>query len=80
MLSANIEKFSNVAELVPRTYEILTKEEIRKLKKKTIGHGNMKMAEQQTGLTRNTIMKAREGGKITKNTAEKIRLFLNPTL
>lgn len=78
MLKANIEKVDNVAENMRRTYETLTRGEISKLRKRTIGHGNMKAAEEATGLTRNTIMKAREGGKITNMTASIIREYLNP--
>lgn len=77
MSSANIEKVSNVAENMPSLYDTLTKQEQGKLKKKTIGHGNMKAAEQTTGLTRGTIMKAREGGKILSKTANTLRTLIS---
>jgi len=76
MSSANIDKVSNVAENMPSLYDTLTKAEQKKLQKKTIGHGNMKAAEIATGLTRSTIMKAREGGKIMTITAITLRSFL----
>lgn len=76
MITANIEKVSNVAQNITRSYETLTKAEIKRLIRSTIGHGNMKAATEATGLTRNTLTKAREGGKILSTTAEKIRSYI----
>jgi 1-deoxy-D-xylulose 5-phosphate reductoisomerase len=77
MLSANIDKVSNVTENMPSLYDTLTKKEQRKLLNKTIGHGNMKVAEISTRLTRNTIMKAMSGGKVLRTTATTLRNFIN---
>lgn len=76
MITANIEKVRNVVQNITRSYETLTKADISKLRRRTLGHGNMKAAMEATGLTRNTIMKAREGGKILSTTAEKLRSFI----
>lgn len=78
MSSANIEKVSNVQEIMPSLYDTLTKPEQNKLQKKVIGHGNMKAAEISTGLTRATIMKAKSGCKVLVSTANVLRSYIQP--
>ncbi len=78
MSSANIEKVSNVPEIMPSLYDTLTKKEQTALQKKVIGHGNMKAAEIATGLTRATIMKAKSGCKVLKSTASILRSYIQP--
>lgn len=45
----------------------------------TTGHGNMKQAAVQTGLTRETIYKAMSGMRVRPATANKIRSFILTT-
>jgi hypothetical protein len=76
MLSANIAKEENVFENIIDNDEPLTKVEINKLKKKTIGWGNMKVAQELSGLSRPTLWKAVNGMSVSKESEKKIRLFL----
>jgi hypothetical protein len=76
MLKANIGKEKEERMKRRAVYETLTESEIRNLRGKTIGHGNMARCEDSTHLTRNTIMRAMQGGRIVPKNAAAIRLYL----
>lgn len=77
MLDANINKESNKSVRVPRVYETLTKSERSRLRRMTIGHGNMIACELATGKHRNMIIRAMSGGRLLPESAEVLRTFLD---
>lgn len=73
MVIANIANERNV-----RTdNEKLTPEEQVKLTQATIGHGNLKAAEERAGLSTPVIRSARRGNAHSPETIQKLRDFLN---
>lgn len=76
MLDANIEKEYQVTEKRRRVYETLTKSEISKLRKLTIGHGNMAKCEDATGKHRNQVMRAMAGERLFPETAQIFRNYI----
>jgi hypothetical protein len=56
---------------------VLSKKERSSLSKAVLGHGKMKQAVALTGISKDTIAKAKAGMDIKPETADKIRTFLN---
>lgn len=78
MLGANIDKTCNVGRRSTRNYETLTKQECKKLRKKTLGHGNMVAAEIATGKDRGLILRAISGQRVLSENAAILRAYINP--
>lgn len=76
MLNANIMNESNTIRVQPRLYQTLTKQQRVALRKKTIGHGNMRACEQATGKDRGMILRAINGYRLLPENAELLINYL----
>lgn len=70
---ANVIKIDNAT----TAKEKLTIRERNALSKAVTGHGRMKRAVQLSGVSKDTIAKAKSGMEILTDTANKLRTFLN---
>lgn len=70
---ANVTKNDNAAIVT----EKLSIKERNALSKAVTGHRKMKIAVQLSGVSKDTIAKAKSGMEIKPETAEKLRTFLN---
>ena len=70
---ANVLKNDNATTVT----ETLSKKERTALSKAVLGHGKMKLAVAFTGISKDTIAKAKAGMAIKPETASTLRTFLN---